>query len=103
MLQYFDVRDVIRESPNTHVFNIVGQGGVGKTYSLKKVFLLDFFTSKCQFVYIRRWTTEVQGSELDTVFTDSESDEEINEAWADSEYSSKYVTWHIMKRGRLYL
>ena len=67
-MDYFDIRDVMRESPNTHIFNIVGQGGVGKTYSVKKFVLLDFLQNGKKFIYVRRWTTEIQT--LDTVFLD---------------------------------
>ena len=87
MKKYFDVRDVIAESPNTHIFNIIGQGGVGKSYSVKRYILLEFFNNGKQFVYVRRWTTEL--TQLDTVFTDMEDDPEIVEAWQDSKWRKK--------------
>lgn len=97
MKKYFDVRDVIAESPNTHIFNIIGQGGVGKSYSVKRFILLDFFETGRQFVYVRRWTTEIET--LDTVFTDTESDDEVIEAWKGTKYYDKYETFHILPFG----
>lgn len=97
MKKYFDVRDVIAESPNTHIFNIIGQGGVGKSYSVKRFILLEFFNHGKQFVYVRRWTTEL--TQLDTVFTDIEDDPEIVEAWQDSKWSGKYTTFHVLPFG----
>lgn len=100
MKKYFDVRDVINESPNTHVFNIIGQGGVGKSYSVKRYILLEFFNHGKQFVYVRRWTTEL--TQLDTVFTDIEDDEEIIDAWKDSKWASKFNTFHILPFGSFF-
>lgn len=97
MKKYFDVRDVIAESPNTHIFNIIGQGGVGKSYSVKRFILLDFFETGRQFVYVRRWTTEIET--LDTVFTDTESDDEVIETWKGTKYYDKYETFHILPYG----
>lgn len=96
-MDYFDIRDVMKESPNTHIFNIVGQGGVGKTYSVKKFVLLDFLKNGKKFVYVRRWTTEIQT--LDTVFLDIEDDKEILEAYDDCKYADKFERFHVMPRG----
>ena len=97
MKKYFDVRDVINESPNTHVFNIIGQGGVGKSYSVKRFILLDFFEKGNQFVYVRRWTTELE--QLDTVFSDTELDEEVIHAWKGTKHAEKYETFHVLPFG----
>ncbi len=63
-MEYFDIRKIIADSPNTHVFNIVGQGGVGKSYSTKKYVLENYLKRKEQFIYVRRWTTEIQNDNL---------------------------------------
>lgn len=97
MKRYFDIRDVIAESPNTHIFNIIGQGGVGKSYSTKKLAILNYLQKKEKFVYVRRWTTELKG--LESVFLDTEDDAEILEAWNDSEYANKYARFHVLPRG----
>lgn len=97
MKKYFDVRDIINESPNTHIFNIIGQGGVGKSYSVKRYILLEYFNNKKKFVYVRRWTTELD--QLDTVFSDVEDDPEIIEAWEGTRHADKYETFHIMPFG----
>lgn len=96
-MKYFDVRDVINESPNTHIFNIIGQGGVGKSYSVKRFILLDYFNNGNKFVYVRRWTTELQ--QLDTVFTDVENDPEVVDAWNGTPHAEKYETFHVLPFG----
>ena len=80
-MKYFDIRELIKESPNTHIFNVIGQGGVGKSYSAKKYVLLRFFEAQEKFVYVRRWTTEITSGMLASVFTDVETDEEVVYAW----------------------
>lgn len=95
--RYYDIRDTIAESPNTHIFYIVGQGGVGKTYSVKKLCLQDFFEEEKRFIYVRRWTTEIQT--LQSVFLDIEDDDEVIEFWNNSKYAEKYDKFHIMPRG----
>lgn len=68
--KYFNIADVIAESPETRLFHIVGQRGVGKTFSVKKYVIDQYLATGKKFVYVRRWTTEIQGQELRGVFTD---------------------------------
>lgn len=97
MKKYFDIEDVIAESPDTHIFNIIGQGGVGKTYSVKRHVLKEFYERGKKFVYVRRWTTEL--TQLDTVFTDIESDDKVIQWWECSKWADKYETFHILPFG----
>ena len=97
-MKYFDIRDIIAESPNTHIFNIIGQGGVGKSYSAKKYVLLRYFETGEKFVYVRRWTTEITSGMLASVFTDVETDEEVIYAWNGLKLAEKYETFHILPR-----
>lgn len=98
MSNYFDIRDLIKESPNTHIFNVIGQGGVGKSYSAKKYVLLQYFENGAKFVYVRRWTTEIQGQMLASVFSDVEQDEEVIDAWNGLKIAEKYETFHVLPR-----
>ena len=92
---HFDIRDLIKESPNTHLFNIVGQGGVGKSYSVKRLLLQNFFQDAAQFIYVRRWTTEIMNDNLKTVFTDVETDPECLEWWKAWANIDKYPYFHV--------
>lgn len=98
-MEYFDIRKIIADSPNTHVFNIVGQGGVGKSYSTKKYVLENYLKRKEQFIYVRRWTTEIQNDNLETVFADLEEDPEVLQWWKDWNDEEKYKYFHILPKG----
>lgn len=97
MNKHFDIRELIKENPNTRLFDIVGQGGVGKSYSTKKLVLQNFFSNDEQFIYVRRWTTEIANDNLQTVFEDIEDDKEVMQwwhAWADE----KYPYFHVLPK-----
>lgn len=53
------------------LFNfVVGARGVGKTYAFKKWAIKDFIRTGSQFVYVRRYKTEVSQKTLKTFFAD---------------------------------
>lgn len=104
MSNYFDVEAIINTSPHTRVFNIVGQGGVGKSYSVKRFMLKEWFDNGTPFVYVKRWTTEVQGSALATVFTDVETDPELVRRFSDFDKGNHFTGFHVMvKSGYFWL
>lgn len=95
MSNHFDIRELIEKYPTVHLFDVVGQGGVGKSYSTKLHVLENFFKKNEQFIYVRRFTTEIANDNLQTVFTDIENDPEVLswwKAWADE----KYPYFHIL-------
>ncbi|MBO7731334.1 MAG: phage DNA encapsidation protein [Methanobrevibacter sp.] len=57
---YFDLQQVL--SYNALINIIVGERGVGKTYSCKKFCIRDFIKNGNQFVYLRRYETELKES-----------------------------------------
>lgn len=96
-MNHFDVRELIREYPSARLLNIVGQGGVGKSYSTKLYVLQNFFEKGEPFIYVRRWTTEIANDNLRTVFLDTEENPEVMKwwkAWADE----KYPYFHIIPK-----
>lgn len=53
------------------LFNfIVGMRGVGKTYAFKRWAIQDFLKNKNEFIYIRRYKTEVTAQRLKSFFDD---------------------------------
>ena len=53
------------------LFNfVVGPRGVGKTYSCKRRVIKDFITKGQQFIYLRRYETEIKSSQIDLFFDD---------------------------------
>ena len=57
---YYDLQPVL--SYNALINIIVGERGVGKTYSTKKFCIKDFINHGNQFVYLRRYETELKES-----------------------------------------
>ena len=57
---YFDLQEVL--SYNALINFIVGERGVGKTYSAKKFCIKDYIKNGNQFVYVRRYDTELKES-----------------------------------------
>lgn len=49
---------------------IIGQRGCGKTYALKKRAISQFLKNGSQFVYLRRFDTEVKQGQIDKFFAD---------------------------------
>lgn len=76
--KYFDIQDVIAEYPDTTAYVVVGQRGVGKSYSIKKYLIEHFAETHKKFVYVRRWTTDINGKALYTVFDDVMGKEKFN-------------------------
>lgn len=57
---YFDLQQVL--SYNALINIIVGERGVGKTYSCKRFCISDYLKKGNQFVYLRRYETELKES-----------------------------------------
>lgn len=95
--QYFDVADIMKESPETMLYLIVGQGGVGKTYSAKFRCVDRFLRFKKKFIYIRNVTPEISASALSSTFSDVEEDKRLEWDLYDPEH--KYYCFHILPKG----
>lgn len=53
------------------LFNfVVGQRGVGKTYAAKKKAIKNYINKGEQFVYLRRYDTEIKASQMEKFFDD---------------------------------
>lgn len=66
-LKYYSFRAVLSRNA---VYNfIIGARGLGKTYGAKKKAISDYIRRKDQFIYLRRYSTELK-SALPTLFAD---------------------------------
>lgn len=65
---YYDVNKTL--SHNCLLNFIVGQRGVGKTYALKRKGINDFLRKGKQFIYLRRYETEIKKGQMDKFFDD---------------------------------
>lgn len=66
-LKYYSFGPVM--SRNAQYNFIIGARGLGKTYGAKKKAIKDFITRGDQFIYLRRYSTELKSS-LPTIFAD---------------------------------
>jgi len=65
---WYDVNNTL--SHNCLINFIVGPRGVGKTYSCKQRVIKNFLKDGSQFVYLRRYDTEIRKSQLSKFFDD---------------------------------
>lgn len=101
-MNYFDIAAEINASPNTRVFYVIGARGVGKSYSVKKWVVRNFLNNGERFVYNKRWTTEIEPSELSTVFDDTIIDPDVIEdarRYAERNNIKEYYAFRIFPRG----
>lgn len=105
-MRFYNVEDDILASPMTRVFYIIGARGVGKSYSVKKHVLHNFFKYGQSFIYNKRWTTEATAGELLNTFDDVINDEDVKQ-WLEEYADYKkydFHTFHILPRaGAFYL
>lgn len=94
--KYFEIRELMEKSPGTSTFYIVGQGGVGKSYSAKLYVLEEYLRKKRKFIYVRGVTTETNASNLLDVFADVEQDPRL--PWAEIDAEKKYYCFHILPK-----
>lgn len=65
---FFDLRKYIQKG---YLYNFfIGARGCGKTFSIKKVTTEDFFKTGEQFVYIRRYDSEIADKKLQSFYDD---------------------------------
>lgn len=77
--KHFDVREYIKQYPDVMLWDLVGQRGAGKTYSVKAHIVDRLCDYNEGFIYVRRWTTEIYTEDLTTVFYDTCQDKELQE------------------------
>ena len=53
-MRFYNIEDDILASPMTRVFYIIGARGVGKSYSVKKHVLHNFFKYGQNFIYRKK-------------------------------------------------
>ena len=100
MKQYFDIRQMIKEVPEATFYHCVGQGGVGKSYSVKTLLLEHYLKEERPFLYIKRYDRMTEGSALDSVFNDTVKDPEINELLLDKyNRDNKYAGITVVQSG----
>lgn len=69
---YYDVNKTL--SHNCLLNFVVGPRGVGKTYAAKRKMIRDFLKDGSQFIYLRRYDTEVKTSQMELLFSDMDKE-----------------------------
>lgn len=89
-IKYYNIDDTLSRD---RLFNfVVGPRGVGKTYSAKNRVIKNFINKGEQFVYIRRYDTELQKSEISKFFDD------ISGRYEDHEFIAANGSFRIDKK-----
>lgn len=65
-MKYYSLRKCL--SYNRYLNILIGGRGIGKTYQLKKYVIEQYLKSKKQFVWLRRYKTEIKEA-MDGFFT----------------------------------
>ena len=90
---HFEIQNVIDEVPEATVYNIVGQGRAGKTYSIKKYCINHFLETGNQFLYVRRSVDEVKPKFIGDLFEDTLTKEKGLKAALDDKYGTDVDIW----------
>lgn len=90
---HFEIQNVIDEVPEATVYNIVGQGRAGKTYSIKKYCINHFLETGNQFLYVRRSVDEVKPKFIGDLFEDTLINEKGLKAALDDKYGTDVDIW----------
>lgn len=69
---WYDINETL--SHNCLLNFVVGQRGVGKTYACKRKVIKNFLKRNEQFIYLRRYETEIKAGQLDKFFSDIEQE-----------------------------
>lgn len=95
-IQYYDINKTLSKQ---RIFNFVlGARGCGKSYAFKQRVIKNFLEKGEQFVYIRRYETEIPASQMRNFFDD------VSQNWPDVEFKShnglfkinnKIAGWYI--------
>lgn len=67
-IKYYDVETIVKKIPDAHYYVIIGERSNGKTYSILKYSLKDYFEKGSEFVYIRRFDEDIKFSRASTIF-----------------------------------
>ena len=67
---YLQSNELMQEYPSVHLWYLLGKRGIGKTYGIKEFVLKEFFKHGKLFVFVRRVSTDLQGSAIIDVFSD---------------------------------
>lgn len=95
-MAHFEIQKVIDEVPEAVVYNIVGQGRAGKTYSIKKYWINHFLETGKMCLYVRRSVDEVKPKFIGDLFDDVLE----NEVGLKKALDDKYMTdTHIWLHG----
>ena len=73
--KYYSLDRILKENA---VYNVVfGERSNGKTYSVLKYVLNDYFKNGGTFAYVRRWKEDVTGARASSVFSALNSNKEV--------------------------
>lgn len=73
--KYYSLDRILKENA---VYNVVfGERSNGKTYSVLKYALNDYFKNGGTFAYVRRWKEDVTGARASSIFSALNSNEEV--------------------------
>jgi len=79
---YFDFRLLIQNNPAS-IFYIVGQGGVGKSYSVKRFMIENFLQKEERFIFVKQAMVDLKASNIETTFDDVIQEKAVQEAFFD--------------------
>lgn len=75
---YFDFSLLLKNNPAS-VFYIVGQGGVGKSHSVKEYLIKNFIDNKERFIFVKQAIIDLKISTIETTFDDVMGREDIQD------------------------
>lgn len=67
-MDFFDIRNLIREVPDAQIYMVYGERTNGKTYSSLSYAMENYITKDEQFVYVRRLSESVRASYMRLLF-----------------------------------
>lgn len=82
------------QSYNALLNFIIGSRGVGKSYGAKKMVIKDFINNGNQFIYLRRYKTELDTA-VPTFFDDLKANEEFGEAALQVKKNKKMAEFQV--------
>lgn len=67
-MSFFEVKNVLSASPESKTIILVGQGGVGKSYSTEYLLFEDAIKNNCEFVYVGRYKEDIKPAIINRAF-----------------------------------
>lgn len=95
MTKFYDYQKLL--SYNAFISIIIGERGVGKSYGAKKVVIEDFLKNDNQFIYVRRYNTELETA-VPQFFSDIVNNDEYPDYVFSVKKSKKMSVFYLQKK-----